>query len=135
MAIDQARRPGSGRAGRPRLEAPSRLGTAQHGSTREQSYGRLGATVQPRSLSEAPIERSDLAAFGSPGISRAAADVRGAGAVALPVQQDGSNPQTHPSPSPSPSPNPNQVTWPFYLRNMMVVGGATAASLCFGNAG
>lgn len=28
-----------------------------------------------------------------------------------------------------------QVTWPFYLRNMMVVGGATAASLCFGNAG
>jgi len=27
------------------------------------------------------------------------------------------------------------VTWPFYLRNMMVVGGATAASLCFGNAG
>ena len=28
-----------------------------------------------------------------------------------------------------------QVTWPFYLRNMMVIGGATAASLCFGNAG
>ena len=27
------------------------------------------------------------------------------------------------------------VTWPFYLRNMVVVGGATAASLCFGNAG
>ena len=27
------------------------------------------------------------------------------------------------------------VTWPFYLRNMFVVGGATAASLCFGNAG
>lgn len=27
------------------------------------------------------------------------------------------------------------LTWPFYLRNMMAVGGATAASLCFGNAG
>lgn len=28
-----------------------------------------------------------------------------------------------------------QVTWPFYLKNMMVVGASTAASLCFGNAG
>jgi len=27
------------------------------------------------------------------------------------------------------------VTWSFYLRNMMLVGAATAASLCFGNAG
>ena len=38
-------------------------------------------------------------------------------------------------PNPNPNPRPEQVTWPFYLRNMMVVGGATAASLCFGNAG
>jgi len=28
-----------------------------------------------------------------------------------------------------------QVTWPFYMRNMAVVGAATAASLSFGNAG
>ena len=27
------------------------------------------------------------------------------------------------------------MSWTFYLQNMMVVGGATAASLCFGNAG
>ena len=27
------------------------------------------------------------------------------------------------------------LTWTFYTQNMMVVGGATAASLCFGNAG
>ena len=45
------------------------------------------------------------------------------------------NPNPNPSPNPNPNPRPEQVTWPFYLRNMMVVGGATAASLCFGNAG
>ena len=28
-----------------------------------------------------------------------------------------------------------QVTWPFYMKNMAVVGAATAASLSFGNAG
>ena len=31
--------------------------------------------------------------------------------------------------------NAHLVSWHFYLRNMMVVGAATAASLCFGNAG
>ena len=31
--------------------------------------------------------------------------------------------------------NAHLVRWDFYLRNMGVVGAATAASLCFGNAG
>ena len=31
--------------------------------------------------------------------------------------------------------NAKRVTWRFYLRNMMIVGASTAASLCFGNAG
>jgi hypothetical protein len=31
--------------------------------------------------------------------------------------------------------NAHLVQWPFYLRNMGTVGAATAASLCFGNAG
>ena len=31
--------------------------------------------------------------------------------------------------------NAHVVQWDFYVRNMGVVGAATAASLCFGNAG
>ena len=109
MVIDQTRRPGSGRAACLRFEAPSRLGTAQHGSPRGQSYGRFGTTVQPRiPLSEAPIESADLATCGSPGVPRAAADLRGAGAVApLPPQHDGSDPDPDPNPDPNPNPNLN----------------------------
>ena len=57
MAIDRARRPGSGRAACVGLEAPSRLGTAQHGSPRGQSYGRLSSpgSLSPRRQSKAPI--------------------------------------------------------------------------------
>ena len=49
----QARRPGSGSAGRLQLEAPSRFRTVAVWAP-EQRCGRLGPAVQPWSLSEAP---------------------------------------------------------------------------------
>ena len=75
----QARRPGSGsgRAGHPRLEAPSRSRTAALRAP-EQSYARLGPAVHAWGLSEAPLKSPISRPFDSPGPPHLCRDLRGA---------------------------------------------------------